>query len=69
METESLNMKRESLKPGTYVTLLSDDWTLNGKKGIMLDPEPEYGSSQCLVEIEGTQVVIPIHDVFKSSFA
>lgn len=66
METESLLIKREDLKPGTHVIVFSDDWTLNEKTGIMLDPEPIIGSSQCLLEIEGEAVSLPIHDVFKT---
>ena len=67
METESLSIKRQELKPGTHIVIYSDDWTLNEKSGIMLDPEPEIGSSQCLLEIDGEAVILPIHDVFKSS--
>ena len=66
METESLITKRNGLKPGTHVIVFSDDWSLNKKTGIMLDPEPEIGSSNCLLEIEGEAVTLPIHDVFKT---
>lgn len=65
METQSIAQKRELLKPGSYVKIFTDDWTLNGKEGIVLDPHPIEGSSQCLVAVESEAITLPIHDVFK----
>lgn len=62
---ESIDVKRTELKPGTYIKILSEHWYLNEKTGIMLDPNPVEGSSQCWIEVEGEKHVLPIHDVFK----
>lgn len=62
---ESIDIKRAGLQPGAHVKILSDDWFIHNKHGIMLDPNPVIGSSQCIVEIEGEAVTLPIHDVFK----
>lgn len=63
---ESIDIKRLDLKPGSLIKILSENWFINGKTGIMLDPNPIEGSSQCYVEIEGEKINIPIHDVFKA---
>lgn len=65
MEASSILEKRSQLKPGTFVNILSDDWSLANKQGIMLDPSPIEDSSQCIVEIDGEAFTLPIHDVFK----
>jgi hypothetical protein len=69
MDTESIMQKRDLLKPGTRVVVLSDDWTLHRKEGTMLDPEPVVGSSQCIVELDGEEVTLSIHDVFRPDYA
>lgn len=65
MEMESIDYKRTSLKPGSRVRILSENWFLNNKEGIMLDPNPVEGSSRCIIEVEGESVTLPIHDVFE----
>lgn len=64
METINIFEKRSQLKPGTYVNIFSDDWSLANKQGIMLDPSPIEDSTQCIVEIDGEAITLPIHDVF-----
>lgn len=45
------------------MTILSDDWRLNGKPCRVVNWEPVKGSTQCLVEVDGVVITICRHDL------
>ncbi len=42
---------------------IGDDWMLIGKEVKIIDPEPVFGSTQMLVEIDGERLTIAQHEV------
>jgi hypothetical protein len=51
------------LHTGDMVIIDSDDWSLIGKRGIVVDPHPFNGSTTCIVRVGEVLVTLARHEV------
>lgn len=51
------------MKAGDTVRIVSDDWALNGKLAVVVNPVPVPASSRCLLEVEDRAVTLPFDEV------
>ncbi|CAB4161943.1 hypothetical protein UFOVP787_5 [uncultured Caudovirales phage] len=62
-------MNNETIKVGDKVKIIKDDWNYVGVTGIVMNANPVENSTQCIVNINGFNMIVSRNEIekYKSS--